>query len=111
MASSGVAVRVFASMPAVLEAMREPAADVIVIGCTRADDATLPVVRTLSTLRPVVVLLSNNDVASIRLFFLAGASDVSIRFQSATSLAGTIVGAEAIARAHRNNGRLWQPTA
>jgi len=111
LAQAGLTVEVFRSLDEMASDEEEQRPDVVVIGCTRADDSTLAAVKSLARRQPVVVLISDYDSRSMRLFFLAGAADVGLRYQAGPRLAATVVGAEATARKHRSRARIWQPTA
>jgi len=84
-------------------------ADIIVLSFTRANEEIDLIVRTLSAERPVVVLLSDYDTASMRQLFRAGAADVSSRLQIGPRLAAMLGHAEAASRKNRARMRIWQP--
>jgi DNA-binding NtrC family response regulator len=111
LAQAGLTVKVFRSLDGIASHDHEPHPDIIVIGCKRADDLTLATVKSLALAQSVVVLISDYDASSMRLFFLAGATDVARRYQAGPRLAATVVGAEAAARKYRSRVRVWQPTA
>ncbi len=107
----GLSIKVFRSLNELTSYEQEPRPDVVVIGCKRADDSTLATVKSLARQQPIVVLVSNYDATSVRLFFLAGATDVGLRYQSGPRLAAIVAGADDAAREYQSRAQIWQTTA